>query len=54
MDIVKVPSDLGIFGSTGELWEHVEEVLGLMGQVVEERRQDKAWRMAPLAQTILD
>ena len=38
-DIGKVPSDLGIFRSTRELREYGEEVLGLMGQVVEERRQ---------------
>ena len=31
-----------------------EEVLGLMGQVVEERRQDKAGHAALLAQTELD
>ena len=35
----KIPSDSGIFWSTGELREYGEEVLGLMGQVVEERRQ---------------
>ena len=28
-----------IFGGTGELREYEEEVMGLMGQVVEERRQ---------------
>ena len=28
----------GIFGGTGELREYEEEVMGLMGQVVEERR----------------
>ena len=39
-DIGKVPSDSGIFWSTGELREYGEEVLGLMDQVVEERRQD--------------
>ena len=38
-DIGKVPSDSGIFGGTGELREYEEEVMGLMGQVVEERRQ---------------
>ena len=38
----------GIYGNTGE------EVLGLMGQVVEESRQDKAGRGAPLAQIELD
>ena len=38
----------GSYGNTGE------EVLGLMGQVVEERRQDKAGRAAPLSQTKLD
>ena len=38
-DIRKVPSDSGIFGGTGELREYEEEVMGLMGQVVEERRQ---------------
>ena len=38
----------GSYGNTGE------EVLGLMGQVVEERRQDKAGRAAPLAQTEWD
>ena len=38
-DIVKVPSDSGIFGGIGELREYEEEVMGLMGQVVEERRQ---------------
>ena len=35
----KVPSDSGIFGGTGELREYEEEAMGLMGQVVEERRQ---------------
>ena len=39
---------LGSYGNTGE------EVLGLMGQVVEERRQGKAGHAAPLAQTELD
>ena len=39
MDFGKVPSDSGIFGGTGELREYEEEVMGLMGQVVEERRQ---------------
>ena len=29
----------GFFRSTGELREYEEEVMGLMGQVVEERRQ---------------
>ena len=38
-DIGKVPSDSGIFRSTEELREYEEKVLGLMGQVVEERRQ---------------
>ena len=38
-DIGKVPSDSGIFRGTGELREYEEEVMGLMGQVVEERRQ---------------
>ena len=35
----KVPSDSGIFGGTGELREYEEEAMGLMDQVVEERRQ---------------
>ena len=35
------------FGGTGELREYEEEVMGLMGQVVEERRQDKRWRVPP-------
>ena len=35
----RVPSDSGIFGGTGELREYEEEAMGLMGQVVEERRQ---------------
>ena len=34
-----VPSDSGIFGGTEELREYEEEAVGLMGQVVEERRQ---------------
>ena len=51
MDIGKVPSDSGIFGGTGELREYEEEVMGLMGQVVEERRQGAR---PPLAQTELD
>src|SRR5215216_3287704 len=38
----------GSYGNTGE------EVLGLMGQVVEERRQAKVGRAPPLAQTELD
>ena len=38
LDIGKVPSDSGIFGGTRELREYEEEVMGLMGQVVEERR----------------
>ena len=50
-DIGKVPSDSGIFRRTGELREYEEEVMGLMGQVVEERRQGAR---PPLAQTELD
>ena len=46
-----VPSDSGIFQSTGELREYGEEVLGLMGEVADERRQGHA---APLAQSKLD
>ena len=38
-NIGKVSSDSGIFGGTGELREYEEEAMGLMGQVVEERRQ---------------
>ena len=38
-DFGKVLSDSGIFRGTRELWEYEEEVMGLMGQVVEERRQ---------------
>ena len=38
-DIIKVLSDSGVFGGTGELREYEEEAMGLMGQVVEERRQ---------------
>ena len=38
-DFGKVPSDSGIFEGTGKLWEYEEEPMGLMGQVVEERRQ---------------
>ena len=48
-DIIKVPSDSGIFQSTGEIREYGKEVLGLMDQVVEERRQGKAGRAAPLS-----
>ena len=49
-DIGKVPSDSGIFGGSGELREYEEEVMGLMGQVVEERRHGAR----PLAQTELN
>ena len=49
-----VPSDSGIFRSIGEVREYGKEVFDLMGQVVEERSQGKAWRAAPLAQTELD
>ena len=42
------------FGVSGSYRNTGEEVLGLMGQVVEERRQDKARCVAPLAQTELD
>ena len=46
-DIGKVSTDSGIFRGTGELREYGEEVMGLMGQVVEERRQAKMWRTTP-------
>ena len=35
------------FGGTRELREYEEEVMGLMGQVVEERRQDKEKEVPP-------
>src|SRR6266536_5239803 len=42
------------FGAPGSYGNTGKEVLGLMGLVVEERRQHKVWRAPPLAQTELD
>ena len=42
------------FGVPGSYENTGEEVLGLMGQVVEDRRHDKEGRAAPLDQTELD
>ena len=46
-DIGKVPSDSGIFWSTGELREYGKEVLGLNGPEWEGEAAARRWR-APL------